>query len=209
MSLPIVRQAASGRPIGRATPAHGLWDTEGILAATATTQVNLFSNVIGNADASGMITRKSLGSTNLQQARQLPNAFKFEVHYITLKFMSNSTTYGLQWTDVQKILIGSYFELKISDIVVARELLHSMPSGVALEFDGNTTADLRLVWRVGVGHRSNGLVTKMKKANPTIGPTELFEANVYFNQDGTATGISLSTDTRICVELYGIRYQPL
>jgi hypothetical protein len=209
MSLPIVRQRGSGQPIGRVTPAHGLWDTEAVAAGSTTNVVNLFANVLGQADASALISRKGLGSTNLEQARQLPNAFKFEIHYITLKFVSNSTTYGLQWTDIQKIMNGSYYELKISDIVVARELLWSMPFGVHPEFDGNTTADLRLVWRVGVGHRSNGLVTKMKKANPTIGPTELFSAAVYFNQDGTSTGINPSVDFRVINELYGLRYQPL
>lgn len=206
MSLPILKQYKDGPAIGRATPAQGVWDTEVAAAGTAISQISFFARTKGGPDNSGQITNKNYGDTNLQQPRQLPNAVRMEVHSLCVTFynFSAGTPYGLTRGDVDTLLNRSWYELKISDIVVCREVMRKVPFGTFMEMDGNTTADIGLVFRTGVAHRSNNLNCKLGKANPTIGPTELFYAEINW-----PANITPAEATAFFNELYGVLVLPM
>ncbi len=208
MPLPIVKQKATGQPVGRAIPGRPLYDTEGMNAgAVAPTTLRWFSNTQGHPDASGLIVSKGYGQTNLNQAQQLPAAFKFDCHYANVKFENFTPGVGLSRTAVDQLQNQTWFEFEISQINVCRVLGLSVPGGSYLEGDINSGVDTGpSVYRSGVAHRSNAIMLKMGKSHPTIEGTEQFQATWNW-----ATAITPPTymDILMICEIWGIFYAPL
>ncbi len=207
MPLPIVRQKATGQAIARAIPAESLYDSECLQVGVVAKQVTWFSNTQGQADASGIIVSKTDGDTNLTQPQQLPDGFKFDLHYITVKAYSNTYASEMTRQDYQGLVRGSWFEAQISKITVAKCLGVSVPFGVALEIDGTTAAGAG-AFRTGTAHRSNALVCKMGKSHPTINGKEQFVAGWKWGQGDNFT-FTPDCAIRMMCEYWGINYKPL
>ncbi len=201
MPLPIVKSATTGRAIARAEPAIPLYDTECIGSGDTTNRLLFYTKTLNDADASGTITSKTLGETNLLTKNQVPFGFRFDLHYINVKFLPNSAYDGaMVKSDFLAIIIGSWFQFDISQIPVAQCLLTSVPFGASMEEDGTTS----FTGRIGVAHRSNALMCRMGKTHPTIEGTEQFVAAINWGNS-----IQTAKNVRVICEAWGVLYKPL
>lgn len=208
MPLDFAQVRLSRTTFGRALLGQGVWDSEAIKASTNTQILNFFAKPIGQGDASGQITAKNYGETNLEQARQLPQSNRMEVHRFGIVFYGNTAGSPLTPTDFYKILLGSWFTLTISGIIVAQKPLADIPFGVApfVPTDTNTNTYNP---QVGEAHVSNAINVKMvtksgKSYNPTIESGESFSGTINW-----PAVISLSVDVRVRVKLDGIYVRPV
>lgn len=211
MGLPIVKNRLTGTAVARAIPAEGVYDTEG-LAAAATTQIQFFSNQLGQADASGTIARKFYGETNLIQPGQLPKGYRMQVHAINLKYFSNLVAGAtLVPADYDKIRYGAatggagWLEFAISSIVVLRKPLSDVPMGVMpIAYGSATAANTPENINQGTEHISNKIAMAVKGQHPTIESGESFTATVTWGLAIT-TGIAY----RFLCMVHGILFRPL
>lgn len=213
MGLPIVKNRVTGTAVARAIPAEGVYDTEG-LAAAATTQIQFFSNPLGQADASATIARKFYGETNLLTASQLPKGFRMQCMALNLKWFSNLVTgVTLVTADFNKILYGTatggagWLEFQISGIVVARKSLSDMPNGVMpIQYLQGATADpgFHAAINNGTEHISNAVRMAVKQQHPTIESGESFGATCNW-------GVAITTTIayRFFVIMHGVLMKPL
>jgi hypothetical protein len=203
MGLPVVTLKRPGNPKGRILKTLPLYDTEGI-AAAATSQVRFFTNPLNSADASATFASKTYAETNLIQAGQIPKGFTFIMTGINLKWFNNVAGTPLIRIDDDKMFLRSWYEFSISEILIVRVQGSEMPFGNAPEAFGTTTADTKLVWNMGVAHRSNVLDCGVKGRYPTITENEGFTATLNY-------GAAITPSVAINVQniLQGLLFKPL
>ena len=202
MPLKLMKNATSGTVIGRGILGEGLYDTEVVKASTSTTTQRFFSNPLNSADASAVITAKNYGETNLQQSSQIPKGQKFQVHGYNVKFIANTAGTPMTRTAADKMILGSWAEFKISEILISRKVLQSIPFGAGQVI--TTTASNITPFVTGESLVSNRVNLKMGNYNPTIESGESFSFTLNWN-----TAISLDADIRVMVELHGLLIRPV
>lgn len=202
MPLKLMKNATSGTVIGRGILGEGLYDTEVVKASTSTSTVRFYSNPLNSADASGQITAKNYGETNLQQSSQIPKGQKFQVHGYTVKFLANTSGTPMVRVDADKMILGSWVEFKISEILISRKVLQSVPFGAGQVITSTNTNTTPFV--TGESLVSNRINLKMGNYNPTIESGESFSFTLNWN-----TAVSLSADIRVLVELHGLLIRPV
>lgn len=164
MSLPIT--TGRGRAQGRLEKQE-LYDQEGLRLATATTQLSFFSNTLGGADGSTMITSKTIGDTNINQAGQLSAGQEMTVDSLFVRITPAVLTAGvlsaptaaapatITESDLLTIYFRSWLTFTISGIIVYQGPLINVASGTGILFSGNSTADTRSLYTNGTGHATS------------------------------------------------------
>ena len=203
MPLQVARVALTKTSVGRALLAQPVYDTEIVKAATATTQIRFFSNVLNQADASAVITSKNYGETNLTQSGQLPQGYRFEMHSFNVLFVSDTAGTVLGRTDCDQMTKGAWLVLTISGITVAQLPLIKIPFGIGPDVSTDTNTN-RQNYMLGSSHISNKMNMKMGKYNPTIESGESFGATLTW-----PASITQTVSTRVLLTLNGIYVQPV
>jgi len=192
---------ANGAVEGRARLSQGVYDAE-VMATSATTQLRFFSNILNNPDASGQITAKNYGDTNLDQSSQIPKGFSLQIHALTATFQNFTAGTVNTRTDMDNIILRSWLELKISQILIVQLPLKKIPFGTSPTI--RTTATNTNTFIEGTASFNDVLVLKQGKYNPTIESAESFSATIQW-----PAAITPSVATYFQTFLRGVYVQPV
>jgi hypothetical protein len=206
-AMPVKKLAAGGRPIVRVLP-QPIYDSEIVKSATATSSVTFFAKPLGNPDASGQITAKTLEHTNLKQSGSLAKPYEFDLYSFNLKVVGQTYSTGMgalvTTVDFLKVLQGSYLEFTLGNRVYLDLPLTDMPSGVAPEGYGYSNATTLDVIHNGTGHRSNAWKFTVGKFLVHIRSTESFQITINFQQ-----AITVAANTMLQCYMNGLMYNAI
>jgi hypothetical protein len=206
-AMPVKKLAAGGRPIVRVLP-QPIYDSEIVKNGTATSNLTFFAKPLGNPDASGQITAKTLEHTNLKQSGSLAKPYEFDLYSFNVKIVGQTYSTGMGVpvvvADFGKVLQGCYFEFTLGNRVYLDVPLLDMPSGVAPEGYGYSSAAVENIIHNGTGHRSNAWKFTVGKFLVHIRSTESFQVTINFQQ-----AITLAADTMVQVFMNGLMYNAI
>ncbi len=192
---------ANGSVEGRARLSQGVYDAE-VMATAGNTTLRFFSNILNNADASGQITQKNYGDTNLDQSSQIPKGFNLQIHALTATFQNFTAGTVMTRADLDNAILRSWLELKISQILIVQLPLKKIPFGTSPTI--RTTATNTNTFIEGTAGFNDVLVLKQGKYNPTIESAESFNAVINWPSAYTP-----STPVYFQVFLRGVYVQPV
>lgn len=175
-------QLAKNKVLARARISQGVYDAE-VLPTGGNTQLRFFSNTLNNADASGQITAKNYGDTNLDQQGQIPQGFNLQIHALTLTFQNFTAGTVLTRADLDTMILRSWLEFKISQIMIVQLPVKKIPFGTAP--NQYTTATNQTTNITGTAGFNDVLTLKSGKYNPTIESAESFGATVIWPSTAT------------------------
>lgn len=179
-----------------------LYDTEVLKLLDAVTEKIFFQRQLGNSDASGTITSKSIVDTNLQQPGQLANPLEFSLFGFTFEVDASVTLANFRTIYNRAAFVFTY----TGNRVYLQIPLFKIPQGLGAEgFSGTSTVDTATVVKNGVGHVSNLYKFTIGRSALRIRPTESFQAKLVFS---AATSAAV-TPVYMRVYIHGLQWTPL
>ena len=182
--------------------------------AAGVASLNFFSNVKGSTqtlNVGGTSTSthiKSLRDTNMEQAGVMSSkgfiAYGISMAYLPLSTGVTATAMVNYMDDVQKIIFGSYIEMKFIDKAYLQIPLTCIPSHMS--FKGALATTSNNVNMIGAGGLGNGIPQQPFSFDPPylIAPNETF--SVTLTSDATA--LSTSNPIDIQMMLWGYMLRP-